>query len=75
MTHAEAVQLIFQAGMSTAKHLTDISGRGVGMDIVRANVEKINGSVEVSTRRGGGTTCLSLRYPSNRLSVRSVATR
>jgi two-component system chemotaxis sensor kinase CheA len=55
MTDVEAVQLIFHAGMSTAKELTDVSGRGVGMDIVRSNVEKINGSVEVSTQRGKGT--------------------
>ena len=62
MTDAEAVQLIFEAGLSTAKELSDVSGRGVGMDIVRANVEKINGSVEVSTRRGGGTT-FTIRLP------------
>ena len=62
MTDTEAVQLIFEAGLSTAKELSDVSGRGVGMDIVRANVEKINGSVEVSTRRGGGTT-FTIRLP------------
>jgi two-component system chemotaxis sensor kinase CheA len=62
MTDLEAVQLIFEAGLSTAKELSDVSGRGVGMDIVRANVEKINGSVEVSTRRGGGTT-FTIRLP------------
>jgi two-component system, chemotaxis family, sensor kinase CheA len=55
MSDLEAVQLIFHAGMSTAKELTDVSGRGVGMDIVRTNVEKINGSVDVSTQRGKGT--------------------
>jgi two-component system chemotaxis sensor kinase CheA len=62
MPDTEAVQLIFEAGLSTAKELSDVSGRGVGMDIVRANVEKINGSVEVSTRRGGGTT-FTIRLP------------
>jgi two-component system, chemotaxis family, sensor kinase CheA len=62
MTDTEAVQLIFEAGLSTARELSDVSGRGVGMDIVRANVEKINGSVEVSTRRGGGTT-FTIRLP------------
>jgi two-component system chemotaxis sensor kinase CheA len=56
MTDTEAVQLIFHAGMSTAEKLTDVSGRGVGMDIVRTNVEKINGSVDVTTVRGKGTT-------------------
>src|SRR5450631_1905803 len=48
--------------MSTARELTAVSGRGVGMDIVRTNVEKINGSVEVSSRRGGGTT-FTIRLP------------
>jgi two-component system chemotaxis sensor kinase CheA len=62
MTDTEAVQLIFQAGLSTAKELSDLSGRGVGMDIVRANVEKINGSVDVETRRGQGTT-FTIRLP------------
>ncbi|MDQ6670040.1 MAG: chemotaxis protein CheA [Chloroflexota bacterium] len=62
MNDSEAVQLIFEAGLSTAKELSDVSGRGVGMDIVRANVEKINGSVAVSTRRGGGTT-FTIRLP------------
>ena len=54
MTDHEACELIFAPGLSTAKELSDVSGRGVGMDIVRANVEKINGSVEVETRRGRG---------------------
>jgi two-component system, chemotaxis family, sensor kinase CheA len=62
MSDVEAVQLIFHAGMSTAQALTDVSGRGVGMDIVRANVEKINGSVEVTTVRGKGTA-FSIKLP------------
>ncbi|MGA1867400.1 MAG: chemotaxis protein CheA [bacterium] len=48
-------QLIFLAGFSTAEKITDISGRGVGMDVVKQNVEKINGRIEVKSRRGYGT--------------------
>jgi two-component system chemotaxis sensor kinase CheA len=52
----EAIELIFMSGASTAKEVTDISGRGVGMDIVRANIERINGSIEVHSELGRGTT-------------------
>lgn len=62
MTEREALQLIFVAGFSTAKELTHISGRGVGMDVVRANVEQVGGSVEVESRVGSGTT-VRLRVP------------
>jgi two-component system chemotaxis sensor kinase CheA len=62
MSEQEAVQLIFAPGLSTAQQLSDVSGRGVGMDVVRANVERINGSVEVQTRRGHGTT-FTIRLP------------
>jgi two-component system chemotaxis sensor kinase CheA len=68
MTDVEAVQLIFEAGLSTARELSDVSGRGVGMDIVRANIEKINGSVEVSTRRSRGTT-FTIRLPLTYLAI------
>jgi two-component system chemotaxis sensor kinase CheA len=62
MTEREALQLIFLPGFSTAAAVTTVSGRGVGMDVVRANVEKVGGSVEVESRRGEGTT-LRLRVP------------
>jgi two-component system chemotaxis sensor kinase CheA len=52
----KAVDLIFLSGLTTAKQLTSISGRGVGMDIVRSNIEKINGSILVDTRPDHGTT-------------------
>lgn len=51
----EAIQLIFYSGVSTAKEVTHLSGRGVGMDIVRSNIEKINGTIEVSTQLGKGS--------------------
>ncbi|GAB5499126.1 MAG: chemotaxis protein CheA [Pseudohongiellaceae bacterium] len=48
--------LIFQAGFSTADEVTDVSGRGVGMDVVRSNIEDIGGRVEVSSTPGKGST-------------------
>ena len=51
----EAVDLIFRPGLSTAKVVSDISGRGVGMDIVRTNIERLNGSVLVETWPGRGS--------------------
>lgn len=58
----ERLQLIFEAGLSTAKAVTSISGRGVGMDVVRSNVERIGGVVEVDSKPGQGTA-MTLRVP------------
>lgn len=58
MDDASAIDLIFAAGFSTAAQTTDISGRGVGMDIVRTNIEALNGAVTVETVAGQGTTFL-----------------
>jgi two-component system chemotaxis sensor kinase CheA len=58
----ELLQLIFLPGFSTAAAVTNVSGRGVGMDVVRTNVEKIGGKVEIDSRVGKGTT-LRLRIP------------
>lgn len=56
MTDAEAVDLIFLPGLSTAEQVTHLSGRGVGMDVVRSNIEKIDGTVDVYSYLGQGTT-------------------
>jgi len=56
LTENEAINLIFAAGMSTASKITEVSGRGVGMDIVRTNIERLNGSVSIDTELGRGTT-------------------
>jgi two-component system chemotaxis sensor kinase CheA len=48
--------LIFEAGFSTAKEVTNLSGRGVGMDVVRRNIASLGGAVSLSSRRGEGTT-------------------
>ncbi|HRU28043.1 MAG TPA: chemotaxis protein CheA, partial [Treponema sp.] len=55
LTDVEAFNLIFEPGFSTAKEITNISGRGVGLDVVRRQVEKLNGTVTVSSERGKGT--------------------
>lgn len=62
MSKREALDMIFGAGVSTAEKITDVSGRGVGMDVVRTNIERLNGSVSVSTARGKGTT-FEVRMP------------
>lgn len=56
LTDNEAVNLIFAAGFSTASTVSNVSGRGVGMDVVRTNIERIGGSVEISSEAGKGTT-------------------
>jgi two-component system, chemotaxis family, sensor kinase CheA len=56
MTDQQIVKFIFHAGFSTAQNLSNISGRGVGMDVVRTNIEQIGGSVDVSTVKGKGTS-------------------
>jgi two-component system, chemotaxis family, sensor kinase CheA len=56
MSEHEACNLIFLPGFSTAETVTNVSGRGVGMDVVKTNIEKIGGTVEVQTRVGAGTT-------------------
>ena len=55
MTKEEKVKLIFASGFSTAEKVTDVSGRGVGMDVVRTKIEALNGSIEVLTDVGIGT--------------------
>ncbi|MDB5669211.1 MAG: signal transduction histidine kinase [Alphaproteobacteria bacterium] len=54
LSSAQKTELIFEAGLSTAKKVTAISGRGVGMDVVRTNIERIGGIVEVDSRLGEG---------------------
>ena len=56
LSDREALGLIFQAGLSTAETVTSVSGRGVGMDVVKSHIEKIGGVVDVFSRPGEGTT-------------------
>ncbi len=62
MTDQEVWRLIFHPGLSTAEKVTDISGRGVGMDIVRCAVEKLRGKIDIESTNGQGTTFV-LRFP------------
>jgi len=62
LSESEVYALIFQPGFSTAKQVTDISGRGVGMDVVRRNIDKLRGSIDVMSKPGEGTT-VTLRLP------------
>ncbi|NOU52762.1 chemotaxis protein CheA [Pseudoalteromonas sp. JBTF-M23] len=58
----EINELIFMPGFSTADEVSDISGRGVGMDVVRRNIQALNGSVEVASAKGAGST-FTIRLP------------
>jgi len=62
LTEAEAQQLIFLPGFSTADKITNVSGRGVGLDVVKTMIDKLNGTVTVSSQKGQGTT-FSIRLP------------
>lgn len=62
VTESELVNLIFVPGLSTSELITDISGRGVGMDVVKRNIEDLKGSIQVRTHAGAGTT-IQLRLP------------
>jgi two-component system chemotaxis sensor kinase CheA len=62
MTEREMMNLIFLPGLSTAEKVTNVSGRGVGMDVVKTNIEKIGGIVDVQSKVGQGTT-LKVKIP------------
>ena len=71
LTDAEILELIFLPGMSTAKTTTEVSGRGVGMDIVRTNIEAINGFVNLDTKPGQGTK-FTLKLPLTLATVQAL---
>jgi len=58
MSEEAAFQLVFLPGLSTAAKVTDVSGRGVGMDVVRSNVRNLQGTIEIRSKAGRGTTLL-----------------
>ncbi len=62
LTDAEIYRLIFKAGFSTADKITNISGRGVGLDVVEKNIDALRGSVQVFTEKDNGTT-FKVRFP------------
>jgi two-component system, chemotaxis family, sensor kinase CheA len=62
MSNHELVNLVFLPGFSTAAKVTNVSGRGVGMDVVKTNIEKIGGTVDINSQMGQGTT-LKVKIP------------
>jgi two-component system chemotaxis sensor kinase CheA len=62
MSEREAFNLVFLPGFSTAEKITNVSGRGVGMDVVRTNIARIGGSVDINSELGAGTT-LKIKIP------------
>ena len=56
MSDDEVAMLIFAPGFSTAEQVTDVSGRGVGMDVVKRNIQEMGGHVEIQSKQGTGTT-------------------
>ncbi len=74
MSMHEAEELIFAPGFSTSEEVTEISGRGVGLDAVRASLERLSGVVDVATERGKGTT-FRLRIPLTLAIMRALLVR
>jgi len=62
LSDREIFNMIFEPGFSTAKQVTDISGRGVGMDVVRRNIEELRGTCDISSEKGKGST-FSIKLP------------
>lgn len=71
LTDQDAIFLIFHSGISTAKKVTDISGRGVGMDIVKSHIEKLNGLIDIKSTVGEGTT-FTIKLPLTLAIIRSL---
>jgi two-component system chemotaxis sensor kinase CheA len=62
LSHQEAVNLIFHPGFSTKQEVTEVSGRGVGMDVVKTNIESLQGEIQIETTLGKGT-CFKVLLP------------
>ncbi|MEK4518411.1 chemotaxis protein CheW [Paenibacillus sp. FSL H8-0122] len=71
MTDKELVMLIFRSGISTARTVTDLSGRGVGMDIVKAHIEKLNGVIDIETVPNQGSI-FTIKVPLTLAIIRSL---
>jgi two-component system chemotaxis sensor kinase CheA len=74
LTDHEALNLIFEPGLSTAQEVTEVSGRGVGLDVVRSVLDKLKGEVQVSSQPGQGTA-IQLRLPLTLASVQALLFR
>jgi len=74
LSDREALNLIFAPGFSTAQQITEVSGRGVGMDIVRSNIQRVGGIVDVDSTPGKGTR-FSIRLPLTLAIIRALLVR
>jgi two-component system, chemotaxis family, sensor kinase CheA len=74
LNETEVLQLIFRPGFSTAQEITEISGRGVGMDVVQSVIQRLKGSVDVDSRPGSGTT-FRLRLPLTLAIIKAILFR
>jgi two-component system chemotaxis sensor kinase CheA len=74
LTEQETLHLIFESGFSTAAEVTEVSGRGIGMDVVRTVIERLKGTVHVSSQKGKGTT-FQLRAPLTLASIQTLLFR
>jgi two-component system, chemotaxis family, sensor kinase CheA len=71
MSEGELLNLVFLPGFSTAEKVTNLSGRGVGMDVVKTNIDRVNGTVDLQSRLGAGTT-IRIKIPLTLAIVRAV---
>jgi len=74
LTDLETLNLIFESGFSTASEVTEVSGRGIGMDVVRTVLDRIKGTVHVSSQKGRGTA-IQLRAPLTLASIQTLLFR
>ena len=74
LTDQETLNLIFESGFSTAAEITEVSGRGIGMDVVRTVLDRLKGTVHISSQKGRGTT-IQLRAPLTLASIQTLLFR
>lgn len=74
LTDQETINLIFESGFSTASEVTEVSGRGIGMDVVRTVLDRLKGTVHISSQKGRGTT-IQLRAPLTLASIQTLLFR
>src|SRR5437867_13374317 len=74
LTDQETLNLIFESGLSTASEVTEVSGRGIGMDVVRTVLDRLKGTVHISSQLGRGTI-IELRAPLTLASIQTLLFR
>jgi two-component system chemotaxis sensor kinase CheA len=74
LSEQDALNLIFESGLSTASEVTEVSGRGIGMDVVRTVLDRLKGTVQVSSKKGQGST-FQLRVPLTLASIQTLLFR